>query len=167
MKRLYKSRKDKMIAGVCGGLAEYFDVDPVLVRILFVIFTFIGGFAVIAYIVGMIIMPFPVTETTASGSAAPSSPPPAAETGAAADTGQPQPAPSTAAAPASKTKTTGALVFGIILVVIGAFFLMRNIPFLRDYYWWFRWHFSDFLVPGIFIIFGIALLVHGSRKKES
>lgn len=167
MKRLYKSRKDKMIAGVCGGLAEYFDVDPVLVRILFVIFTFIGGFALIAYIVGMIIMPFPVTETTASFPAAQSPPPSAAETGPAADTGQPQPAPSTAAPPAAKSKSTGALVFGIILVIIGGFFLMRNIPFLRDYYWWFRWHFSDFLVPGIFIIFGIALLVHGSRKKKS
>lgn len=161
MKRLYKSRKDKMIAGVCGGLAEYFDVDPVLVRILFVVFTFIGGFALIGYIVGMIIMPFPVTETSASTSTAQSPPPPAAEAS------QPQPAPPAAAAPAPKSKSTGALIFGIILVVIGAFFLMRNVPFLRDYYWWFRWHFSDFLVPGIFIIFGIALLVHGTRKKES
>ncbi len=159
MKRLYKSRKDKMIAGVCGGLAEYFDVDPVLVRILFVVFTFIGGFAVIAYIVGMIVMPFPVTETSASASTAPSPPPPAAEASPAADTGQPQPAP--------KSKSSGALVFGIILVIIGAFFLMRNIPFLNHYYWWLKWHFSDFLVPGIFIIFGIALLVHGSRKKGS
>ena len=56
-KRLYRSRKDKIIAGVCGGLARYFDVDPTLVRILAVISIFINGIGIIAYIVAWIIMP--------------------------------------------------------------------------------------------------------------
>jgi phage shock protein C len=48
MKRLYKSRKEKIVDGVCGGIAEYFDTDPVLVRIIFVLFTFVGGSGIIA-----------------------------------------------------------------------------------------------------------------------
>ena len=57
MKRLYKSRKNCVIDGVCGGIGEYLDVDPVLVRIVAVFFLFVGGSALIAYIVGMIIIP--------------------------------------------------------------------------------------------------------------
>lgn len=56
-KRLYKSRENKMIAGVCGGIAEYFDIDPTLVRIGWVIFCALGGSGFIAYIVAAIIMP--------------------------------------------------------------------------------------------------------------
>ncbi|MCP4147867.1 MAG: PspC domain-containing protein [bacterium] len=58
MKRLYKSRKNKTIAGVCGGIAEYLNIDPVMIRILFLFFTFFGGFAVVAYLIGIVIMPF-------------------------------------------------------------------------------------------------------------
>jgi phage shock protein C len=57
MKRLYKSQKNKIIAGVCGGIAEYLDVDPVLIRLVAVLFFFTGGATLIAYIVGMIIIP--------------------------------------------------------------------------------------------------------------
>ena len=56
-KRLYKSRRNKMIDGVCGGIAEYFDVDPTIVRTLMVFSTLLGGSGFILYIVGMIIMP--------------------------------------------------------------------------------------------------------------
>jgi phage shock protein C len=56
--RLYRSRSQKMIAGVCGGLGEYFDVDPVLIRLLFVVTTFISGVGILAYIVLWIVVPF-------------------------------------------------------------------------------------------------------------
>ena len=57
-KRLTRSRTDKVIGGVCGGLGEYFEVDPVFIRILTVLFALaIHGFGVIAYIVAMIIIP--------------------------------------------------------------------------------------------------------------
>ncbi|MFQ5794497.1 MAG: PspC domain-containing protein [Candidatus Bipolaricaulia bacterium] len=49
-RRLYRSRDKRMIAGVCGGLAEYFDLDPVLVRVAFVILAVAGGGGVLAYI---------------------------------------------------------------------------------------------------------------------
>ena len=56
-KKLYRSEKNRMIAGVCGGLAEYFDVDPVVVRLLWVVFTFFIGSGILLYILACIIMP--------------------------------------------------------------------------------------------------------------
>lgn len=56
-KRLYKSSNDKVLAGVCGGMGEYFEIDPVLVRILWVISAFVGGAGILAYIVAAIVMP--------------------------------------------------------------------------------------------------------------
>lgn len=56
-KRLYKSRKDKMIDGVCGGIAEYFDIDPVIVRLIWALSIFAGGAGILAYIVAMIVIP--------------------------------------------------------------------------------------------------------------
>lgn len=57
-KRLYRSRKYKMIGGVAGGLAEYFDIDPVFVRALFIITALGYGIGFIAYIVLWIIVPW-------------------------------------------------------------------------------------------------------------
>lgn len=58
MKRLTKSSTDKMISGVCGGIAEYFGVDPTLVRIGYLIFTFAGvGSPILLYFILAVIMP--------------------------------------------------------------------------------------------------------------
>lgn len=56
-KRLYKSSTDKKVCGVCGGIANYFDVDPIVIRLIWVIFTLAGGSGLIAYIIAAIIMP--------------------------------------------------------------------------------------------------------------
>lgn len=56
-KRLYKSEQDKKIAGVCGGIAEYFNCDPTLIRLAWVLFTALGGSGLLAYIVCAIIFP--------------------------------------------------------------------------------------------------------------
>lgn len=57
-KRLYKSNDEKFICGVCGGLAEYFDVDPTLVRLIVVALTIFGGPGIIAYIIAAVVMPY-------------------------------------------------------------------------------------------------------------
>jgi len=57
MKRIYRSSKDRVIAGVCGGMGEYFDKDPVLFRILFVLVILFLGFGVLAYLVFWISIP--------------------------------------------------------------------------------------------------------------
>ena len=56
-KRLYRSRTNKVIAGVCGGVAEYLDIDPTLVRIIWVLFAVFGGGGVLLYIAALIIVP--------------------------------------------------------------------------------------------------------------
>lgn len=56
-RRLYKSNENKMIDGVCGGLAEYFDIDPTLVRLGWVLFCALGGSGFLAYIIAAIIIP--------------------------------------------------------------------------------------------------------------
>jgi phage shock protein C len=56
-KRLWRSRKDRKIAGVCGGLGEYFKVDPVWVRITFIIFLLLGGSALLVYLLLWILVP--------------------------------------------------------------------------------------------------------------
>lgn len=56
-KRLYRTEEGKMLCGVCGGIAEYFNIDPTLVRLGFVFFCLAGGSGVLAYIIAAIIMP--------------------------------------------------------------------------------------------------------------
>ena len=56
-KKLYKSETTKMLAGVCGGIAEYFNIDPTLVRLGWVVFCALGGSGLLAYIIMAIIMP--------------------------------------------------------------------------------------------------------------
>ena len=56
-KKLYKSLIDKKICGVCGGIAEYFEMDSTLVRLAWVLFTVLGGSGLIAYIVAALVMP--------------------------------------------------------------------------------------------------------------
>ena len=56
-KRLYRSRTDRRLWGVCGGIGEYFNIDPVIVRLLWILFTLAGGGGIIAYIIACIIVP--------------------------------------------------------------------------------------------------------------
>ncbi len=57
IKRLYRSRQKRILAGVCGGIAEYFKIDPLIIRLLFVFIFFLNGAGIIAYIIGWIIIP--------------------------------------------------------------------------------------------------------------
>ena len=56
-KRLQRSRSEKMVGGVCGGFAEYFSIDPTIVRVLWVIITLLGGAGLLLYIIFWVIMP--------------------------------------------------------------------------------------------------------------
>jgi phage shock protein C len=145
MKRLYRSRKNKVIAGVCGGIAEYFNIDPVLIRLIAVLFFFTGGAALIAYILGMIMMPIQPWEGDQAAEAA-----------------QAQNAPS--AAQTESFGHVGSLLIGVILIVFGVHFLLRRIPFLNSYYWWFwdmGWH---FFWPSILIAVGLLIIFKAARK---
>ena len=68
-KRLYRSRSDRMIGGVCGGLGEYLSIDPTVIRILYVLFALTGGSGIFIYLILLLIIPEepwekePATET--------------------------------------------------------------------------------------------------------
>ena len=56
-KKLYKNSQNKMIAGVCSGIADYFNVDATVIRLLWVLFCLLGGSGILAYIIAAIIIP--------------------------------------------------------------------------------------------------------------
>lgn len=56
-KKLYKSNTDKKIAGVCGGIAEYFNMDSTLIRLAWIILCCLAGSGILAYIIAAIVMP--------------------------------------------------------------------------------------------------------------
>src|SRR5437870_3009515 len=106
-RRLYKSRNNRIIDGVCGGVAEYFGVDPTVVRILWVLVSLLGGSGLILYIVAMIVMPVNPDHRAQASSAAP-------------------------AAGVSERKR----YWGIVLILIGVFVLMANMDLFADFNWW-------------------------------
>ena len=57
MKHIIRSRKDRIIAGVCGGFADYFGLDPSLIRLAWIFFTLFGGSGILAYLLAIIVLP--------------------------------------------------------------------------------------------------------------
>jgi phage shock protein PspC (stress-responsive transcriptional regulator) len=138
-RRLYRSRKNRVIAGVSGGLGEYLDVDPVLFRIAFIVAAFAGGAGVLAYIIAWIIMPEQPREEAMSTPTQPSAPP------------QPQTEQKKEPPP-----SRGSIVGGLILIVLGLLFLGEN--FLPHFY------FRDYW-PLILVVIGIGLIIRSARPK--
>jgi phage shock protein C len=149
MKRLYRSRRNRMIGGVCGGIAEYFNIDPVIVRVGAVAMFFMGGSALLAYVIGLIVIPsepfgLPVAEKQES-------------------------APVTVAAEASVATSTSSsnampLFLGIVLIIIGVGFLLHNLPFFNPFYWQVRHVIRHFFWPSLLIVSGIFIIARGWKK---
>jgi phage shock protein C len=57
IRRLYRSKTNRMISGVCSGIADYFNIDAVIVRIIWLFLSFFGGMGIIAYIICLIMIP--------------------------------------------------------------------------------------------------------------
>ncbi len=132
-RKLYRSRSDQMLGGVCAGIADYFEMDPSIVRMLAVVLAVIGNFAVvIAYIVLWVVVPEepplePATQSVAgdgqTSDAAQASTPPVAPTPSVTPTPPAAPAPTAPTAPYGTVVTegvrTGVVWFGVILIVFG------------------------------------------------
>jgi phage shock protein PspC (stress-responsive transcriptional regulator) len=122
MKRLYRSRTNSVVAGVCGGVAEYFAIDPTIVRLAWIIAIFMGGVGIPAYIVAWLIVPANPGGEWADDwrwSARAQRGEPATEVG---PEGQEPTAP-----PVAIGGSDGPRVFGLFLVAVGAFLLIRNL----------------------------------------
>ena len=147
--RLYRSRDDRMLAGVAGGLAEMWDADPSLVRVLWALLVLVtGGVALVVYIVMAIVVPEDPIGRTAAAAPGPEEPVTAgwvAPGSAAASAGAPASASELrearrrmrAARRANRSGFPGGLIAGLVLIAIGAFFLARQfIPRLDfDWFW--------------------------------
>jgi len=150
VKRLYKSRKDKVISGICGGIGEYFGIDPVLVRVIAVLLFFFGGVGVIAYIVGIIIIPAEPLELGHNDNEK-------KET-------EKKDTPKEEESSESKHVDTGALIIGIVFLIAGFMFLMRNFNFFDFHFWWIKDQIRLFFWPGILVALGVLLVLKGSKK---
>ena len=111
--RLYRSRNDRMVAGVAGGVAQLLNIDPSLIRVAWVILVpFTGGIAILVYVV----MAFVVPEEPVAGADASASP----ATGLGDTT--------VSAAPSTpRGRGSTGLVLGLALIVIGSFFLLEQL----------------------------------------
>jgi phage shock protein C len=155
-KKLYRSRSDRMIAGVCGGLGEYLNVDPVWLRLFFVLLLFATGAGLWAYLILWIIIPEEGRVTATPGETVQANVQEMADR--ARDFGQSiQRGFQGERAPSEARSTSGPLLVGVAFILIGAFLLLNQLnlfSWLRWSVWW----------PLIIIFIGVALLF--SRLKE-
>jgi len=143
--RLYRDSRNQVIGGVAAGLGRYFNIDPVLVRILFVLLALFGGGGLIIYILLWIFVPDDHNTTIYNNASGEQSFDPSAQEEA--------PGP-----PTSLDASRGSLIAGLILITLGALFLVdRFVP---------RIDFAD-LWPLILVIGGVALIInHFNKDKE-
>lgn len=136
MKRLYKSRRDRIIDGVCGGIGEYLGIDPVIVRIIFILLFFMGGVGLLLYIAGMLIIPVNPEHKEER------------------------------LKPSERTQTSGKgllFIFGVVLIIIGLGLLLENLgwPF-----WHFLKVGFNYLFPVLLIALGLFLIINYVQRKR-
>ncbi len=143
-KKLYRSRENAMIGGVCAGLGEYFDIDASLVRLAMVILIFPGGLSIWAYIIAWIIIP---QKPLGSGDLPDSLPADSSSTLAEGEV----------SARVAETPDKSKSIVGIILIALGILFLLSTF----NVFVWFSFY---KLWPIILIIVGLVILVKGFNR---
>jgi len=133
-KRLYRSRTERMISGVCGGIAEYFDVDPVWVRLVTALLILANGLGVIAYIIAWIIIPEKELGVAGAGT----------QPGEAGGGTEGSGVTAEVERPGQRN-----VVIGGILVALGLVFLVREL---------FPWRIFGMFWPVVLIVAGVFLL---------
>ncbi len=159
-KRLYRSRTDRMIWGVCGGLAKYFNIDPTIIRVIAVLLTFAsGGVGIIAYIILAIVVPLESSQATVPKDVIRENVEEMKETASqlAEEIRSTFEKKEGASKEAAKPRPRGRDILGIILIIIGLLFLLGSF----NLFWWFHWH---YLWPVILVIIGL-LIIFGTRRK--
>ena len=165
-RRLYRSRRDSMLGGVAGGVADYFDMDPSIVRVAWAVLALVtGGIFLVLYIVMWVVVPEGPSAATVARTAAEDAPP-----GTAMEPGS-EPGTSQLAAPGApaadwsgrdeqlrRRGSGGAVIFGVILIGLGAWFLIdQYVPAIN----------TDLLWPVALVVLGIVLLVIALRRPAS
>ncbi|WP_202709757.1 PspC domain-containing protein [Sporosalibacterium faouarense] len=141
-KQLYRSEKDNVISGVCGGIGKYLSIDPTLIRVLWVLLTLSEfGIGVFAYIVCAIIIPSKSDVVTTNSEGYDSQ-------------NFDSTYESTSDSPKSKRHSNGSYSLGIVLIAIGAVLILKR------FYSWINF---DYLWPVLFIIAGLIIIFKRNR----
>lgn len=150
MTQLYRSRTDTMLGGVCGGLGPYLGVDPVLVRLFFVLLTLGGGAGVLIYLICWVIIPLePEGATVGTG---------ASGTTGAELSARAQQLGAGVSAAVRTPHPQAALLVGAALCIFGLVALLRNLGLP-----WVGWLDAGTLWPLLLVGAGIALIVRRQR----
>ncbi len=159
--RLYRSREDRVVFGVAGGVADWLDIDPSLVRIGFVLATLGWGFGLLLYIVMAIVVPEDPLMATDEHASAP----------VAGGDGTSAPLPATPSTPVMDARAArraarqqrgaerggqGALIFGAVLILIGGWAVLRRYLPAID---------GDLLGPAVLLLIGVILVAGALRRS--
>jgi len=159
-KRLYRSRNDRMIWGVCGGLARYFDVDPTIVRGIAVLSIFLGSVGIWAYIILAVVVPLEDSKATEPKDTIKENVEEMKET--ASELGREIRSALTKeeneSSEGAKTRHRRRNAAGIVLIVLGGLFLLGSLNIFR----WFNW---GNLWPLIIVAIGV-LIIFSTRRRE-
>jgi phage shock protein C len=150
--KLYRSETNRMIAGVCGGLAKYFNVDATLVRLVFLLLFFLGGSGFLLYFILWIIVPQESRTTGTAQDVVQANAQDMAQT--ARSFGESMGA--SGGDVAQSAARNGPLIFAVLLIFLGVWFLLQNLLHIDLGQLW----------PIILIIIGLALLIPAMRKPN-
>ena len=158
-KRLHRSRSDRMIGGVCGGLAQYFDMDPTIVRLIFVLLLFANGLSLLAYIIMVIVVPIEGSKTAAPKETIKENVKEIKEAAQELSSEIHSTISGQETSPEASVKVHRQRnLIGIALIVIGVLTLMGT----SNLFWWFRW---GYLWPLILIVVGLIIIFGAKREK--
>jgi len=157
--RLYRSRSDRVIWGVCGGLAKYFDMDPAIVRVIAVLAVFVSGLGILAYIILALVLPLEESKATEPKDTIKENVEEMKETAEelgreirdtlAGEKGESE--------EITRIRRGRRSALGIILILVGAIFLLGSL----DIFSWFRW---STLWPLVLVAIGVLVIVSVRRR---
>ncbi|MBM4165478.1 MAG: PspC domain-containing protein [Ignavibacteria bacterium] len=120
-KRLFRSRQEKMIAGVCGGVAEYLNIDPSIVRLVWVLLTLLGGSGILLYVIAWFIIPNNPYHIISES------------------------------APTPPQQSNSSTVMGLVMIFLGSAFLFKNLLEFAWWTFWSFWGVSAIAVVMIIL----------------
>jgi phage shock protein C len=147
--RLYRSETNKMLGGVSGGLGRHLDIDPVLVRLFFVLLAFANGIGVLLYIALWIVMPSEASVVREDAGT---------EVAVRGEPGEPERR-VVPAEPRGARNTQSATIIGAALILVGVMVLFNNLGIF-----WLRWLNFDLLWPLLLVAAGLALIWRRVRE---
>ncbi len=153
--RLYRSTSDRMIAGVCGGLGKYFNVDPTIVRLAFLLLFFLGGGGFVLYLILWIVVPDEQRLSSTPQEVMQANTQEMAQAAKQFGQSMGQAVGASSGDVTQSAARSGPVLFAVILIGLGILFLLQNLLRINLSQFW----------PVILILIGLALLIPAMRRS--